>query len=81
VFSFRVDKRKRQHVATFSNCGNTLTAFATTFIWRQVKGTRLMVEPNGKNAKDWAIRREASFITLLHLSIADKVGRFNWQRQ
>ena len=54
-------KREIQHVATFSNCGKPLRAFTTTFIWRQIKGTRFMVEPNGKNVKDWAIRREASF--------------------
>jgi hypothetical protein len=27
-------------------------ALATTFILKKIKGTRVMTEPNGKNAKD-----------------------------
>lgn len=39
--------------------GDTLRAFTTTFIWKHLKGTRLIAEPNGKKVKDWAIRSQA----------------------
>ena len=41
-------------------CGNPLRAFATTSYGKLYEGTRLIAVPNGKNAKDWAIRRRES---------------------
>lgn len=47
--------------ATTSNCGKFLTALATIFVWQQTRRTRLIVDPNGNNAKDWKIRSQASY--------------------
>ena len=47
--------------ATLSNCGEALNketkvyfsfiVFTTTFIWKHLKGTRLITDPNGNNVK------------------------------
>lgn len=47
--------------ATLSNCGNLLRAFTTTFIWKHLKGTRLITVPNGNNVNDWTIRNQVSY--------------------
>lgn len=46
-------------LATQSNCGNILRAFATTPLEKSDGGTRLIAVPNGNNAKDWTIRSQA----------------------
>jgi DNA-directed RNA polymerase beta' subunit len=38
-------------------CGNLLRALTTTLVWKLIRGTRLIVVPNGKKVKDWKIRR------------------------
>jgi Rad3-related DNA helicase len=38
-------------------CGKLLRALTTTLYWKHYRGTRLIVEPNGKNVRDWTIRR------------------------
>ncbi len=38
-------------------CGKPLRALTTTFIWKLIKGTRLIAVPNGNKVRDWAIRR------------------------
>jgi hypothetical protein len=38
-------------------CGNIRESLTTTFNWKLLKGTRLIVVPNGNNVKDWKIRR------------------------
>jgi hypothetical protein len=45
--------------ATLSNCGKALRALLTTFNWKLLKGTRLIVVPKGKKSKDWVIRIQA----------------------
>ena len=44
------------HTATLTGCGNLLRALSTTLIWKHLRGTRLIVVPNGKKDKDWTIR-------------------------
>ena len=67
---------KELFFATLSNCGKLLIAFATTLIWKHLRGTRLIVDPNGKNVKDWIIRIQASYqITKCYLRM--KVQRLN----
>ena len=39
------------------NVGKSLRALNTTFIWKLLKGTRLIIVPKGNNFKDWVIRR------------------------
>ena len=53
--------------ATLSNCGKPLRASTTTFIWKQLKGTRLKSDPKGKNVEDWAIRSQAPNVAMIRL--------------
>ena len=69
---------KELFFATLSNCGKLLIAFATTLIWKHLRGTRLMVDPNGKNVKDWMIRiqvpyRIISRVKVQRLNVSGKV--------
>lgn len=59
--------------ATLSNCGKLLIAFTTTFIWKHLRGPRLIVDPNGKNVKDWIIRSQVPYRIILWV----KVQRLN----
>jgi hypothetical protein len=52
---------KKLFFATLSNCGKLLIAFTTTFIWKHLRGPRLIVDPNGKNVKDWIIRSQVPY--------------------
>ena len=38
------------------NAGKPLRALNTTFIWKLIKGTRLIAVSKGNNFKDWVIR-------------------------
>lgn len=59
LYNWLVNEEKS--FATTSNCGKFLTALATIFAWKHTKRTRLIVDPNGNNAKDWIIRSQASY--------------------
>jgi predicted GIY-YIG superfamily endonuclease len=50
--------------ATLSNCGDFLIVITTTFIWKHIKGTRLIADPNGKNVMNWNIRSQFPKINL-----------------
>ena len=41
-----------------------------------MKGTRLIVEPKGKNVKDWSIRSQAPNLVFVNFSVRVR-GRFN----
>ena len=43
-------------------CGNTAKVDGTTPFGKPLGGTRVMTEPNGNNAKDWAIRRLTAYV-------------------
>ena len=45
--------------------GDTLRALTTTLIWKHLRGTRLIAEPNGNKVKDWAIRSQAPKFVML----------------
>jgi dTDP-D-glucose 4,6-dehydratase len=49
-----------QMTATLSNCRNFLRALITTLILKKIKGTRLIVETNSKNIRDWIICSQES---------------------
>jgi len=49
----------------------TPKTLTTTLIRKLIRGTRLIVEPNGKNVRNWTIRIQAS------LCIGWKVQRLN----
>ena len=37
-------------MATYLDAGNSLEPFATTLLWKRDRGSRLIAEPDGKNA-------------------------------
>ena len=56
-------------------CVNELTpALNTTFISKDLRGTRLIAVPKGKNFKDWAIRSQAPTSNVM---VMEKVQRLN----
>src|SRR5210317_2529271 len=53
--------------ARHPGCGKFLRALTTTFIWKLMKGTRLITEPNGKKVRDWIIRRREPKVVMTRL--------------
>ena len=43
--------------ARHPGCGKFLRALTTTLIWKHMRGSRLITEPDGKKVRDWIIRR------------------------
>jgi NUMOD3 motif len=72
----RVFVRKKA-LATYSNCGELLRAFTTTWYRRLCQGTRVMTDPNGNNVKDWTIRIQASLENLI-ARISHLKGSFSY---
>jgi len=46
-----------KRVGLFPICGKLLRASITTLNWKQIRGTRLIADPNSKKIEDWTIRR------------------------
>ncbi len=61
--------------ATTSNCGKLLRVSTTILMWKHIRRTRLMAEPNGKNVENWTIRSQGSFQCTS--TLRNKVQRLN----
>ena len=56
------------YCATQPNCGNLLRALATTPLLETTDGgSQLIAEPDGKNARDWTIRSQASKSAMIRI--------------
>tara|TARA_A100001015_G_scaffold319696_2_gene443445 strand:- start:4349 stop:4492 length:144 start_codon:yes stop_codon:yes gene_type:complete len=43
-------------MAKHLDAGNSLELLLPLLLWKLIKGTRLIAEPNGNKVKDWTIR-------------------------
>ena len=45
--------------------GKFLRVFATTLLWKHIRGSRLIAEPDGNKAKNWIIRSQAPKLAMI----------------
>jgi hypothetical protein len=54
--SYTTTSASHIYMAKHLDAGNSLELLLPLLLWKLIKGTRLIAEPNGNKVKDWTIR-------------------------